>query len=84
MDRCKKALIHWLPLCPPCSSSSFAACCRCSILFVTTATIYGIVTLAPAEARAKLYTGKRTRVGMPLERERRTFFRDWGRHEHLP
>ena len=44
-------------------------------LLVITAIIYGIVCLAPVESRARLYMGKRVRVFMPPELEKRTIER---------
>jgi len=42
--------------------------------FVVTATIYGIILLTPVETRAKLYAGRRTRIGLPLGRPRLGLF----------
>jgi peptide/nickel transport system permease protein len=44
-------------------------------LLVITAVIYGIVMLAPLETRARLYMGRRVRIFMPPELERRTIER---------
>lgn len=44
-------------------------------LLVITAIIYGVVMLAPVEVRARLYMGKRVRMFMPPELERRTIER---------
>ena len=43
--------------------------------FVITATIYGIIMLAPVEARARLYMGRKVRVGISPELEKRTIER---------
>ena len=39
--------------------------------FVITATIYGMILLTPAETRARLYMGRKVRVGIDPEIERR-------------
>jgi len=55
--------------------------------FVVTATIYGIILLTPVETRAKLYAGRRTRIGLPLELERRrieAIIREYGLNDPYP
>jgi peptide/nickel transport system permease protein len=56
-------------------------------LVVITAIIYSIVCLAPVESRARLYMGKRVRMFMPPELERRTIetiIREHGLNDPYP
>jgi ABC-type dipeptide/oligopeptide/nickel transport system permease component len=56
-------------------------------LLVITAIIYGIVMLSPAETRARLYMGRRTRTFMPPELEKRTIeriIREHGLNDPFP
>jgi peptide/nickel transport system permease protein len=56
-------------------------------LFVVTALIYGILSLAPIESRVNLYRGRRTRAFMPADIERRlieSIIREHGLDQPFP
>lgn len=55
--------------------------------FVITATIYGIILLTPVESRARLYMGRKVRVGIDPEIERRAIeatIRKFGLNDPYP